>query len=176
MTTWALYNQSYCMSSQESLRSRVVTTDTFSTLSHSIQLHRTRVRRLLSISLLLLLVLPIVSPLFAATPSEANLPACCRRNGKHHCTMGTIVGTALQQSSSQSPTAQSSTIREKCPYLLTVQAPAHLIFTPDEILASLYTGILSHPAVHAQTEALLKISFDRSHHKRGPPAPLPSFS
>jgi len=136
-------------------------------------------RRLLSISLLLLLVLPIVSPLFAATPSEANLPACCRRNAKHHCAMGTAMGatgTALQQSSSQSPTAQSSTIREKCPYLLTVQAPAHLIFTPDEIQTVLHTGILSHPAVHAQTEALLKISFDRARSKRGPPAPLPSFS
>ena len=133
-------------------------------------------RRLLSISLLLLLVLPIVSPLFAATPSEATLPACCRRNGKHHCSMGTIMGTALQQSSSQSPTAQSSTIREKCPYLLTVQAPAHLLFTPDEIQAVIHTGILSQPAAHAQTEALLKISFDRSQHKRGPPALLPSFS
>jgi len=133
-------------------------------------------RRLLSISLLLLLVLPIVSPLFAATPSEANLPACCRRNGKHHCTMGATMGAALQQSSSQSPTTQSSTLREKCPYLLTVQAPAHLLFTPDEILASLHTGILSQPAVHAQTEALLKISFDRARSKRGPPAPLPSFS
>ena len=131
-------------------------------------------RRLLSISLLLLLVLPIVSPLFAATPSEANLPACCRRNGKHHCSMGSIMGTmgtALQTSSSQSPTAQSPALREKCPYLLTVQAPAHLIFTPDEVQASLYTGILSHPAVHAKTEALLKISFDRSRNKRGPPAP-----
>ena len=90
--------------------------------------------------------------------------------------MGTIMGTALQQSSSQSPTAQSSTIREKCPYLLTVQAPAHLLFTPDEIQAVIHTGILSQPAAHAQTEALLKISFDRSQHKRGPPAPLPSFS
>ena len=130
-------------------------------------------RRLLSISLLLLLVFPIVSPLFAATPSEADLPACCRRNGKHHCAMGAM-GAA--QASSHSPTTQSSTIREKCPYLLTVQAPAHLIFTPDEIQASLYTGILSQPAAHAQTEALLKISFDRARSKRGPPALLPSFS
>ena len=76
----------------------------------------------------------------------------------------------------QAPKAQSPTLREKCPYLLTVQAPAHLIFTPDEIQTVLHTGLLSHPAAHAQTEALLKISFDRSRNKRGPPAPLPSFS
>lgn len=136
-------------------------------------------RRLLSISLLLLLTLPIVSPLFAATASEASLPACCRRNGKHHCAMGSAMATAMaaaNQQSSGNPAIQSTTIREKCPYLLTVQAPAHLLFTPDEVQPVLHTGILSHPAVHAQTVALLQISFDRSQHKRGPPAPLPSFS
>lgn len=132
-------------------------------------------RRLLSISLLLLLTLPIVSPLFAATASEASIPACCRRNGKHHCDMGTAMATANPQSSGN-PAIQSTTLREKCPYLLTVQAPAHLLFTPDQVQPVLHTGLLSHQAVHAQTIALLQISFDRSHHKRGPPAPLPSFS
>jgi hypothetical protein len=46
------------------------------------------VRRLLAISLLLLFSFPLVSPLLALSANpETNLPACCRRDGKHHCQM-----------------------------------------------------------------------------------------
>lgn len=47
------------------------------------------VRRCISMLLLLLFGLPFVSSLVAAsglTP-DAGVPACCRRNGVHHCTM-----------------------------------------------------------------------------------------
>ncbi|MEO6982327.1 MAG: hypothetical protein ABI072_04345 [Edaphobacter sp.] len=45
-------------------------------------------RRLLAVSLLLLFNLPLISPLFAlSTNLESNLPACCRKNGLHHCDM-----------------------------------------------------------------------------------------
>ncbi|MEO6982326.1 MAG: hypothetical protein ABI072_04340 [Edaphobacter sp.] len=129
-------------------------------------------RRLLSISLLLLFLLPLVSPLFATTLTEANVPACCRRNGKHHCTMG----TALQPSSAHAPGLQPITLRETCPYTLLSQVPATLAFTPDEIQSSIHVGIVSHPTCQAQPATLLTISFDRSRQKRGPPVTLPSFT
>ena len=36
--------------------------------------------------------------------------------------------------------------------------------------AAIFAAIVSHPAVHAQTEARYRISFARSSQKRGPPA------
>lgn len=61
-------------------------------------------RRAISSSLLLIFSLTLLSPLLAAfTPAEeSNLPACCRRDGKHQCakrpaavdTAGTAVSNA----------------------------------------------------------------------------------
>jgi hypothetical protein len=117
------------------------------------------VRRLLAISLLLLFMVPCVLPLFGANAAEAALPACCRRNGKHHCMMD----MAWSQERS------FHTVREKCPY--SVAPPAILVlpsYTPSAA-ASIFAGIRRHPSVAAQTEAQYRISFDRSRQKRGPP-------
>jgi len=71
-------------------------------------------RRLLSILLLLCLG---VGPAFASIPAhtlasgwtgqvdEANIPACCRRNGKPHCSMGTTApdGTRVFTTSEDCP-------------------------------------------------------------------------
>jgi hypothetical protein len=43
-------------------------------------------RRLSAILLLALFVFSLLSPAFGSG-SDANLPACCRLNGKHHCSM-----------------------------------------------------------------------------------------
>ena len=127
-------------------------------------------RRLISISLLLFFLMPIASPLFAANPAEANLPACCRRNGKHHCMMALAMRSPSSPPSSRKPALRPANLQEKCPFApFLTQAPAHLIFTSDEPQAIFYAGIVSHPACHAQTEARLRISFDRSRQKRGPP-------
>lgn len=121
-------------------------------------------RRLLAISLLLLFSLPLVSPLLGESVGEASLPACCRRNGKHHCEM-------MGMGASTSRTGAGA-IREKCPY--TPAAPAVLLlpsFTPSTA-AAIFAGIASHPAIAPQAEAQLRISFDRARQKRGPPALL----
>jgi hypothetical protein len=56
------------------------------------------VRRLISITFLLLFSLPLISPVLAITAvSDANLPACCRWNGAHHCNMN------MQQAESSGP-------------------------------------------------------------------------
>ena len=119
-------------------------------------------RRLLAITLLLLFTTPFVLPLFGTNAAEDALPACCRRNGKHHCMM---YMAWMQERSFH-------TVREKCPY--SIVPPAILVlpsFTPSAA-ASVFAGITRHPAVVAQTEAHLRISFDRSRQKRGPPAPI----
>jgi hypothetical protein len=124
------------------------------------------VRRILSISLLLLFMLPLVSPLFAASTEDANVPICCRRNGRHHCTMA----SAAQRGTSDSNQAEAANFRERCPYNLVTPVTANLPFVPDEIQTALFTGIVSSPARHAQAEAGIRTSSDRSHQKRGPPS------
>ena len=118
-------------------------------------------RRLLASALVLAFFSPLVAPAFTASINEADLPACCRRNGKHHCMMyammmGQIPGHPV--------------FAEKCPY-----APfAHLAIL-------LFHGYPRHqpPAAAArravlaarirQAEAGYRISFFRSRQKRGPP-------
>lgn len=117
---------------------------------------------MLAISLLMLFGLPFVLPLFGASAVEATLPACCRRNGKHHCMMYMA----------WSQDRAFRTIREKCPY--SIAPPAVLVvrsFAPSTA-ASVFAGITRHPAAIPQVEAQLRVSFDRARQKRGPPSQI----
>jgi hypothetical protein len=70
-------------------------------------------RKALSILLLAMFCLPAITPLFALQAQEdANLPACCRRHGKHHCMMSMQDRQAM--TASQDPQFAAPT--EKCPY------------------------------------------------------------
>jgi hypothetical protein len=117
------------------------------------------VRRLLAISLLLLFTAPFVLPLFGSSAAEAALPACCRRNGKHHCMM---YMAWMQERTFH-------TVHEKCPYSIAPPAILVLHSYRPTAAASIFAGITRHPTAAAQTEAQLRISFDRSRQKRGPP-------
>ncbi len=123
-------------------------------------------RRLLSILLLAVLGLPLVSPLLAAGQDpEAGLAACCRRNGKHHCSMGLGPGDAA---AGQSPRLQAPAARcPYCPRLAAVYHPLPLAAPPAQ---SIFAALVSHPAGFAQTQSRLRISRDRSRQKRGPPS------
>lgn len=125
-------------------------------------------RKLLAITLLALLGLPLAQPLFALTAkSEANLPACCRRNGKHHCMTG-----MAERSQSSSRTPQFQAPAEKCPYCPAAVAVIHdSTFVPLTAQA-IFAALTAHPATVAQTESKLRISRSRSRQKRGPPASL----
>ncbi len=102
-------------------------------------------RRLLAIALFFLVSFPLISPLFALTGGpQANLPACCRRNGAHHC-MGTM----------RMPDSADQTIK--------LAPPA---------AALLFAEVVGHPAVRPQVQARARVSLDRSRHKRGPPVTL----
>jgi hypothetical protein len=122
-------------------------------------------RRAPAALLLILLSLPLIAPLFASAPDESQLPACCRRNGKHHCAMYMEMGLANIPS-------RFVVISEKCPYSPFTHAQLML----PHVFFRARTAIVTHPTTLAQvvceTEAGFRISADRTRHKRGPPAKL----
>lgn len=124
------------------------------------------VRRLLALSLLLLLSFPLAAPLFALSAnSEANLPACCRRNGAHHCAMKMQrTGTAAQQT-----TAFSTPM--KCPFY---PGAATLVRHNDARLhsvAGLLIETVDDPVIKLTSYTHVRIDLDTAWQKRGPPAP-----
>lgn len=101
-----------------------------------------------------------------STHMQGNVPACCRRDGKHHCMM-------QMTPASHSGTTISSPL-EKCPFF-----PKGILFGTTRIQLStpsseaiFYAAIQSRPAIFVQTLARYRISHDRSRLKRGPPAIL----
>lgn len=116
-------------------------------------------RRVLASVLLLLFSLALASPLFASDP-ESNLPACCRRNGKHHCNMrmGGDSGPGIQTAAcplysfARGASAQPDTLA------LTISFGASAI---------LFACICS---VHSLLPDLPRFALDYAGYKRGPPA------
>ena len=132
-------------------------------------------RRLFAILLLIAVALPLVSPLFAlGQDAEANLPACCRREGKHHC--------AMNMSERKRPSAdalhaagqaQWQAPARCCPcYPASTPAMSHRDLLGAPPAEAIFAGLVSHPAGSVQTECKRRISLDRSRGKRGPPSNL----
>lgn len=98
---------------------------------------------------------------------ESNLPACCRRDGKHHCAM-------VDRDMAQEPPsgAAAGALRTKCPFF--PSGGAVLPHSCGAVLAACQTAgaVVSQIAGPAQAEARYRISFSRSHQKRGPPTLL----
>jgi hypothetical protein len=119
-----------------------------------------KMRRWLAIAMMLCFGAPLTAPLFAADAAN-NLPACCRRDGRHHCA-ASLMGDAAQRS--------ISTIAPRCQdWPKSTPAPAPQTFTPGEALTA-STPLFAHAASAAQTQARYRVSFARSRQKRGPPA------
>jgi hypothetical protein len=125
------------------------------------------VRRVLSFVLLLLFSLPLISPLLALTAgSDANLPACCRRNGAHHCTRVT------HPADPSAPGISLSAIPQHCPAYPAVVTSARHGDLSLHAASLIFAGIISHPAVKPQTQARARVALDISRQKRGPPTDL----
>jgi len=128
--------------------------------------HRFDMRQLTAASVLLALLslwgLPVVSA-FTGRLSEDNLPACCRRNGKHHCMMQMAPSTDSRPAFSGTP--------QHCPLFPkgVLPGPTRLNLFAPAPSATFFAAVQSHPAFAAQTEARYRIAFDRSRLKRGPP-------
>jgi hypothetical protein len=122
------------------------------------------VRRALASLLLVLFSFPLIEPAIVSdAPSQ--LPACCKRNGAHHCDMSS--GDAETQGSA------IQAIRPKCPYypataVFPVEGKAAVLVNSRFIAAS----VSSYPAVAAVIQTGYHPALSRSHHKRGPPSQL----
>jgi len=107
---------------------------------------------------------PIAPALFS--DAESNLPACCRRDGKHHCNM--MGGMTAAPSSGLAVDA----LRAGCPFFpggAVVPSPAAALLAACQPAG---VSIVSQIASRAQADAGYLISFNRSHQKRGPPSLL----
>ncbi len=126
-------------------------------------------RRLLAILIAILVGLPTITPLFAlSTGDDLSRPACCRRDGKHHCMLADMDMSGA--SSSNRPGFNAPTISERCPYgAKSVPSTSHPDWSLDTAQA-VFAGVVAHPAVVPQTESKRRVSADRSRQKRGPPA------
>jgi hypothetical protein len=121
-------------------------------------------RRVWAILLLAMFSFSLIEPTAFAPDPDSKLPPCCRRDGKHHCAM-----TADQVASSSGPSLRA----DRCAVFPVAQAiPARQAVSLPGVAGVVFAGLLSHPAVTSQTEALCRISYSRAGQKRGPPAPL----
>jgi hypothetical protein len=119
------------------------------------------VRRASAISVLSAILLSLIAPALLAD-AESNLPSCCRRNGKHHCSMST-------DGSSSGPSYRVAGMQ--CPsFPVPTTAPAGFAIALPGRSAAIFAELLQHPAIHPQSEARYRVSFSRSRQKRGPPA------
>lgn len=125
-------------------------------------------RRFISILLLVVFGFPAVAPLFSLPVSAASrLPACCRKNGAHHCEMSPAERALLEGHPDAYPGLWARS--ERCPY-----APSTAPRVRGEVLSvpvaqAIFAGLVSHPAAAVQTECLRRITLDRARQKRGPP-------
>jgi hypothetical protein len=125
-------------------------------------------RRVPAILLVFLLGFPLIGPALFAD-AESNLPACCRRDGKHHCGM-----TDRDVADAPSSGVAVDALRAKCPFF--PNGGAVVPHSETALPAGSQTAgisIVVRVATAPQGDAGYRISFDRSHHKRGPPS-LPS--
>ena len=118
-------------------------------------------RRVIAATLALIFSCMLMMPAFAASTS-ANLPACCRKCGKHECAMSS---TGAYESANS-----VMAVKAKCASFPRATAAMETVVFGPSTHNAVFAGVISHPSVSPQTEAGYRISFDRSRQKRGPPS------
>lgn len=125
-----------------------------------------KMRRVAAILLVFVFGFPLLAPALFAD-STSNLPACCRRDGKHHC------GMAQDMAETPSSGLAIGALHVKCPCFPNGGA---LLPHSDAALprasAAAAVSIAVQIAGARRAEAGYRVSLDRSHQKRGPPSPL----
>jgi hypothetical protein len=118
-------------------------------------------RRIWATLLLALFGFSPIIPALSAGDSESTLPACCRRNGAHHC--------AILKDHAKSG-GETKAEAARCPSFPSAKAfPVGRTAAAVNISQRIVAVIVSHPAARPRTEALYRISYSRAGQKRGPP-------
>jgi len=118
------------------------------------------VHRRAAICLLVLFSFSLIEPALLAGDGS-KLPACCRREGQHHCAMGA------------ESTAAGPMVQAVCPaFPKTGAAPAHAKLAGMRPTRLMLEPIVCFAAGTVQAEALFRISFSRARQQRGPPTLL----
>lgn len=121
-------------------------------------------RRGIAVVLMVIFGWLMALPAFAAS-TDLTVPACCRRNGQHHCMMHS------QAMGDAGPA--TATVVPVCRYWHRSDAVAtQARFCGPGVYQAVFAGLAQHPAVSPQTQAAYRVSHDRSRQKRGPPALL----
>ena len=123
-------------------------------------------RRILASLLVVLVGFSLIPAAAFASNAESKVPACCRRDGKHHCSLA--AGAAGSESNSG-----LSLRAARCPSFPTAKAvPAHQSAGLPGISRVTFAGFVSQFLFSARTETRSQISFSQAGQKRGPPALL----
>lgn len=118
------------------------------------------VRRIPAILLLGLFSFSLIEPALVAG-DDSKLPACCRRDGQHHCAM------------TGESSAGGAVVQALCAaFPKTGATPAYAKLAGIRPEQWIFGQSVGHPAGYVQTQALFHVSFSRARQKRGPPALL----
>ena len=118
-------------------------------------------RRASAMLLLALFGFSLVSPYAFALSVDSKLPACCRRDGKHHCAT-----MATESESSSGPDLRAG----RCSFFPTgVGVPASRTVALAGISQSGSEQLVRHGASAHQKESVCHSPYSRAGQKRGPP-------
>jgi hypothetical protein len=118
-------------------------------------------RRASAMLLLALFGFSLISPSLFALGADSKLPACCTRNGKHHC------ATMATDSESSSGLALQA---GRCSFFPTGEGfPASRTVALAGISHAGFQQLVSHLVSAHQTELFCHSSYSRAGQKRGPP-------
>jgi hypothetical protein len=118
---------------------------------------------------ILLVLLFGLGPLSAIAGGEdANLPACCRRHGAHHCAMTMHMVAIVREADPQTHLSSQLTCPNYPGLSAVFTAPAAALIAPAIILPSRRTRAFAPVAV----QTIPPSSPSRNHAGRGPPAAI----
>lgn len=112
-------------------------------------------RRILASLLLALVGFSLIAPALFASDADAKLPACCRRNGKHHCTQTT--GSGFHAA--------------RCADFPSIAAiPSNQTAALPELFEATFAALIAQPTRTSRLEVRSLISYSQAGQKRGPPS------
>ena len=117
-------------------------------------------RRTSAIMLLALISVSLLSPLFASGPQD-NLPACCRRGGKHHCSMLSAEGR-----NTSGPSLRNSPCPQYPLHVFAVQTSSALLVAPA-VAPDIRTP--KRPSAILSFDVVRSANRTDANSKRGPP-------